>query len=148
MEAFKLSPPLDTFQIIQLMAKSLCTDKFPLMKKLNFPKMINCWSNFPQLHFLGGRVCWPGLSCQFPHNSTSWPRTPWCHFRRFLTKTTSYSPVFDLSWDFLTLRIPFTVFRVLKWTFSKCWRGVVDLKGIPNVWTQRNERGDGTNDKW
>ena len=148
MKAFKLSPPLDTFQIIQLMAKSLCTDKFPLMKKLNFPKMINCWSNFPQLHFLGGCVCWPGLSCQFPHNSTSWPRTP-----------VPFSQIFDqnhfiLASFWLKLRFLWPCvnllqfFRVLEWTFSKCWRGVVDLKGIPNVWTQRIERGDGTNDKW
>ena len=104
-----------SFPIIQLMAKSLCTDKFPMMKKLNFPKMINCWSNFPQLHFLGGCVCWPGLSCQFPHNSTSWPRTP-----------VPFLPIFDQNYFilakakiFMTLRQPFTVFRVLEWTFSK-----------------------------
>ena len=65
-----------------------------------------------------------------------WPKP--LHTRQFLTKAEI----------FVTLRQPFTVFRVLKWTFSKCWRGVVDLKGIPNVWTQRIERGDGTNDKW
>ena len=64
-------------------------------------------------------------------------------------------PIFDQNYFilakakiFMTLRQPFTVFRVLEWTFSKCWRGVVDLKGIPNAWTQRIERGDVTNDKW
>ena len=148
MKAFKLSPLLDTFQIIQLMAKSLCTDKFPLMKKLNFPKMINCWSNFPNCIFLAAVCADQVYLVSFRTIQQAgrghpgaifvdfWPKP--LHTRQFLTKAEI----------FVTLRQPFTVFRVLKWTFSKCWRGVVDLKGIPNVWTQRNERGDGTNDKW
>ena len=62
-----------------------------------------------------------------------------------------FSQIFDQNHFILAsfwLKLRFLWPWVLEWTFPKCWRGVVDLKGIPNVWTQRNERGDGTNDKW
>ena len=68
-----------------------------------------------------------------------------CHFCRFLTKTTSYSQKLRFLWPYVNLLQFLECWSELS---PKCWRGVVDLKGIPNAWTQRIERGDVTNDKW